>query len=106
MTAAADASADGDDVLYIGYNREMAEEFIGDSAFWARHLAAFAGQVPEVEEYVFEDESEDGKRSIQAFRIRFASGFMIAALSSRPPARRGRASSSSTRRPTTRPWPS
>jgi phage FluMu gp28-like protein len=90
MTAAADPSAGGDDVLYIGYNREMAEEFMADSAFWAKHLAAFAGQVPEVEEYVFEDETDDGKRSIQAFRIRFASGFKIAALASRPRSLRGR----------------
>jgi len=89
-TAAADRAASGDDILYIGYNREMAEEFMGDCAFWAKHLAAFAGAVPEVEEYVFEDESDDGKRSIQAFRIRFASGFKIAALSSRPRSLRGR----------------
>ena len=90
LSAAADATAGGDDVLYIGYNREMAEEFIGDCAFWARHLAAFARDVPEVEEYVFEDQSDDGKRSIQAFRLRFASGHKIAALSSRPRSLRGR----------------
>lgn len=90
MTAAADPAAGGDDVLYIGYNREMAEEFMADCAFWAKHLASFAGAVVEVEEYVFEDETDDGRRSIQAFRIRFASGFKIAALSSRPRSLRGR----------------
>lgn len=90
MTSAADPSAGGDDVLYLGYNREMAEEFMADCAFWAKHLAHFAGAVPSVEEYVFEDESDDGRRSIQAFRIRFASGFKIAALSSRPRSLRGR----------------
>lgn len=80
----------GDDALYVGYTREMAEEFIEDCVFWSRHLAAFAGTVPEIEEYVFEDETPEGKRSIQAFRIRFKSGFKIAALSSRPRGLRGR----------------
>ena len=90
LSAATDKSAGGDDVLYIGYNREMAEEFIGDCAFWARHLAQFARDVPAVEEYVFEDRTDDGKRAIQAFRLRFASGHKIAALSSRPRSLRGR----------------
>lgn len=66
---------------------------IGDCAFWAKHLAAFAGAVPEVEEFVFEDQDsrEPAKtKAIQAFRIRFASGFEITALSSRPRSLRGR----------------
>lgn len=55
----------------------MAEQYIEDVAFWASsfHLAAIA-----VEEFVFEDEDKD----ILAFRVRFASGHKVTALSSRP----------------------
>jgi phage FluMu gp28-like protein len=88
--AAATRAAGGMDVLYIGYNLEMAREFIGDCAFWARHLAAFAGAVPDVEELVFKDRSTDGDRDIQAFRIKLASGFEIVALSSQPRSLRGK----------------
>ncbi|MCH7485046.1 MAG: hypothetical protein IIA90_07875, partial [Chloroflexi bacterium] len=77
-------SEGGMDTLYIGYNLEMAREFIDDSAFWARHLAEFAGDVPEIEEFVFEKGAREGERDVQAFRIRFASGFKVMALSSRP----------------------
>ncbi len=89
-TSAASRDASGTDTLYIGYNLEMAREFIDDCAFWARHLAAFAGQVPKVEEFVFREDDPDGERAIQAFRIRFASGFEIVALSSRPRSLRGK----------------
>ena len=36
LTAAAGRAAGGMDVWYIGYNQDMAREFIGDCAFWAR----------------------------------------------------------------------
>jgi phage FluMu gp28-like protein len=75
------------DTLYIGYNLEMAREFIGDCAFWARHLHGLA---LEVEEFVFKDKDGGGDHDIQAFRIRFASGFEIVALSSRPRSLRGK----------------
>lgn len=88
--AAADRAAGGMDVLYVGYNLEMARGFIDDAAFWARHLARFAGTVPAVEELVFKDRSTDGDRDIQAFRIRFASGWEIMALASRPRSLRGK----------------
>ncbi|MGE0256940.1 MAG: hypothetical protein AB7N54_20170 [Alphaproteobacteria bacterium] len=86
-TSAAGRDAGGMDTLYIGYNLDMAREFIGDCAFWARHLSAFAHAVGTVEEFVFED---DNDRKIQAFRIAFDSGFAIVALSSRPRSLRGR----------------
>ena len=57
-----------------------------------------------VEEFLFEDQDEGGKtKHITAYRIRFASGFQVCALSSRPANIRGlQGMSSSTRRPSTR----
>jgi len=52
---------------------------------WAR---AFAPAAAAAEEFLFVDGEPD--RHIQAFRIRFASGFEIVALSSRPRSLRGR----------------
>lgn len=77
------ARKNGMDVWYIGYNKDMAQEFIEDSADWARHYSLAATKI---EEFVFNDEEKD----IQAFRIRFASGFKIVALSSRPANLRGK----------------
>ncbi|MBN3779953.1 hypothetical protein G3O06_20665 [Burkholderia sp. Ac-20345] len=73
----------GQDTWYIGYNKDMAEEFILDCAFWARHFQ-FAAEA--MEEVVIADERAD----ILAFRIRFASGARITALSSRPTNLRGK----------------
>ncbi len=77
------ASSGGMDVWYIGYNKDMALEFINDTAFWVRNyrLAASA-----LEEEVVRDEDKD----ILAFRIRFASGKRVTALSSRPSNLRGK----------------
>lgn len=77
------APTNGDDTWYIGYNKDMSEEFIRDCAFWAKHFNVVAG---ELEEFVFNDEERD----ILAFRIRFASGHRITALSSRPSNLRGK----------------
>ncbi len=78
------ASASGEDTWYIGYNKDMAEEFIGDCAAWAKQydLAASA-----VQEGLFTD--SDGK-AITMFRINFASGHKIMALSSNPASLRGK----------------
>lgn len=76
-------AAHGMDTLYIGYNLDMAREFIDDCAFWSRHLHGFAAAA---EEFAYDDKGHD----IQAFRINFASGFTITALSSRPRSLRGR----------------
>ncbi|MFZ5982821.1 MAG: terminase large subunit domain-containing protein [Acidobacteriota bacterium] len=77
------ASSKGMDTWYVGYNRDMAQEFIRDGADWSRHyqLAASA-----MEEIVIEDEGRD----IQAFRIHYPSGFRVTALSSRPSNLRGK----------------
>ena len=89
LTGGAKESAGGMDVLYLGYNLDMAREFIDTCAMWAR---AFMPLASEPEEYLFKDQGEDGKeeRAIQAYRIRFASGFEIIALSSAPRSLRGR----------------
>ncbi|MBI9092291.1 MAG: hypothetical protein JEZ12_24010 [Desulfobacterium sp.] len=77
------ASKSGMDVFYIGYNKDMAQEFVEDCADWAKHYSKAAGAV---EEFVFKDQDKD----IIAFRIRFASGHKIVALSSRPSNLRGK----------------
>lgn len=91
-TSASTSTAGGMDTLYIGYNLDMAREFIDAAAFWSGHLAAFAGEAPEVREEVFEDRdpATGETRSLTAYRIDFASGFAIQALSSRPRSLRGR----------------
>lgn len=85
LTAAADKAARGMDVLYIGYNLDMAREFIDTAAAWAR---LFDRACTLAQEFLFDDGGADG--GIKAFRITFASGFKIAALASRPRSLRGR----------------
>ena len=80
-------SAGGMDVMYISYSQEMTREFIDACAMWAR---AFSVAAAESEEFLFADKDETGDRSIQAFRIRFDSGFEILALSSAPRGLRGK----------------
>ncbi|QYK42855.1 MAG: hypothetical protein KF887_07065 [Paracoccaceae bacterium] len=85
LRAARQKSAGGMDVMYISYSREMTREFIDVCAMWAR---AFDSAAAAVEETVF-DQGDDG-RAINAFRIKFASGFEIMALSSSPRGLRGK----------------
>lgn len=74
----------GDDVWYIGYNKDMAQEFINDCAEWAKYYNLAAS---EMEEEIFEDEDKE----ILSFVIRFKnSGHRITALSSRPTNLRGK----------------
>lgn len=88
LTSGAAKSAGGMDTLYLGYNLDMAREFIDVCAMWAK---AFMPACSAVEEFLFADRDEKGAdRAIQAFRISFASGFEIVALSSRPRSLRGR----------------
>jgi len=81
--SAGTAGVAGQDVSYVGYNREMAREFIDDCAFWARRIHRAA---VEINEELIQDEGRD----ILAYRIDFASGHKIQALSSRPSNLRGR----------------
>ncbi len=88
LTAAAQPSAGGDNVFYMGYEQEMAREFIDACGMWAKAYGIAAGAVGED---VFEDLDADGNtKAIKAFRVEFASGFKIVALSSMPRAFRGK----------------
>jgi phage FluMu gp28-like protein len=88
LTSGARRSEGGMDTLYIGYNLDMAREFVAVCGMWAKALGMAAG---EMGEFLFHDQDKDGgERQIQAFRIAFASGFEIVALASRPRSLRGR----------------
>jgi phage FluMu gp28-like protein len=86
LKAGRQKSAGGMDVMYISYSQEMTREFIDACAMWAR---AFATAAIESEEFLFEDGGEGGQ-AIKAFRIQFASGFEVLALSSAPRGLRGK----------------
>ena len=90
LKAARMKSDGGQDTLYISYAREMTREFVDACAMWAR---CFALAAADEEEFVFDDVDLDDPgdtRKIQAFRIAFASGFEIIALSSAPRSLRGK----------------
>lgn len=87
LTAAASRAAGGDNVFYIGDTKEKGREFIGYVASFAK---AVAGELLDVEEYMFRDERADGtSKDITAYRVTFRSGFRIEALSSNPANIRG-----------------
>ena len=76
------AGAGGGNVYYQAYNWEMTRGFIEDCAGWARELQLAAGA---------QDETlVDEGRGIQAFRIAFASGREILAMTSAPRAFRSK----------------
>lgn len=87
LRAARSREAGGMDVMYISYSQEMTREFIDACAMWAR---AFASAAFELEEFLFDDSDKEGERAIQAFRIKFASGYEIIGLSSAPRSLRGK----------------
>jgi phage FluMu gp28-like protein len=85
VITAATAGRDGQDVWYVGYNQDMAREYIEDAAAWARR---FKRAAEKIEQEIIRDEDE--QRDILTYRIRFASGHKIVALSSRPSNLRGK----------------
>jgi phage FluMu gp28-like protein len=68
---------------YVGYNREMAKEYIDECGEWVRFLAAHAGAAAEIL-------VDDDGTQIRGYEIRFASGKKIVALSSSPRNLRGK----------------
>lgn len=87
MVAASSKKANGMNVYYMGYNLEMAREFINVCADWAK---IFNQACSEVEDCIFEDIDAHGEtRKIKAFRIQFASGFEVIALPSSARSLRG-----------------
>jgi phage FluMu gp28-like protein len=87
LIAASARSAGGDNVFYIGDTKDKGREFIGYVAHFARVVSK---ELVEVEEFLFEDQRDDGSSQfIAAYRVKFASGFRVEALSSRPENIRG-----------------
>lgn len=87
LIAAAKRSAGGQNCFYIGDTKDKGREFIGYVAHFAKVVAQELGGV---EEFLFEDQRDDGSTNyISAFRVRFASGNRVEALSSRPENIRG-----------------
>lgn len=84
LSASSQASAGGDTCWYMGYDMEMAREFIETCGMWAR---VFGIAAEEADEELLEGGDD---KPVLAFRIRFASGFKIVALPSVPRAIRGK----------------
>lgn len=87
LIAAAAPSAGGSNVFYIGDTKDKGREFIG---YVKKFAETVSKELIAIEEFLFEDQREDGTtKHIAAFRARFASGFRVEALSSRPENIRG-----------------
>jgi len=91
ITASSNRKAGGDNIYYVGDTKDKGLEFIGYCASMAKIMAcAMAPGWNGIEVFLFEDQMEDGNsRQITSYRIRFASGFQIVALSSNPANIRG-----------------
>jgi len=91
ITSASRKDAGGDNTYYVGDTKEKGLEFIGYCAHMAKVMAmAMAEGWHGIEVFLFEDQQPDGtSKNITAYRIRFASGFQIVALSSNPANIRG-----------------
>ena len=77
------ASNKGMDVWYIGYNKDMAREYIDTCADWARRLNQAVSNI-------YDNEIIDEDKKILSYSITFHSGFKITALSGRPSNLRGK----------------
>ena len=96
ITASTSKEAGGDDIYYVGDTKEKGLEFVGYCAHFAKVMAcAMAENWNGIEVFLFKDQEFDklgneiATRDITAYRIRFASGFQIVALSSNPANIRG-----------------
>ncbi|WP_200887398.1 hypothetical protein [Sphingomonas sp. ERG5] len=87
LIGAAAKSAGGDSTFYIGDTKEKGRAFVAVCATFARSIAK---ELLTVEDFVFDDVQPDGSsKGIAAYRIRFASGNEVVALSSNPANIRG-----------------
>lgn len=77
------AASGGMDCWIVSVNEDSAREFIGDVAYWSKVYQLAASQLEQV---AIRDESKD----ILSFRINYASGKRVTALSSRPSNLRGK----------------
>ena len=87
LIAAAQRSAGGQNYFYIPDTKPKGREFIGYAAHFAKTVAH---EMLTIEDGIFFDQKADGStQAISSYIIRFASGFRIEALSSRPENIRG-----------------
>lgn len=89
LVAGSDRTAGGMDVLYMGYNLEMAREFVDTCAMFLRVFHKLDLQISEFD-YLDQGDTPSTDRFIKAFRIDMPSGFSIVALTSNPRSLRGR----------------
>jgi phage FluMu gp28-like protein len=88
LIAAADKSAGGQNVYYIGTDKEMTDEYIAACAMWAK---TFNRAASDVEEGFWDEGEEEDDKHIKTYTIRFpGSGHRVVALASRPRKLRGR----------------
>ncbi len=87
LIASSTAEAGGMNCYYIGYNMDMAIEYIEACASWAKTFSNVVAAIEEGEE-IFKDGKDE--KAIKTWTIKFASGFRIVALSSRPANLRGK----------------
>ncbi len=87
LISAAQGKAGGMNCFYIGDTKDKGREAIGYVAHFAKTIA---GELGQIEEFLFEDKQPDGTtKHISAYRVRFASGYRVEALSSNPANIRG-----------------
>lgn len=88
LIASLKVSAGGQNCFYIGDTKDKGREFIGYVAHFARVIA---GELGKIEEFMFDDglNADGTPKQIPAFRVPFASGRRVEALSSRPANIRG-----------------
>lgn len=77
------ASSQGMDIWYIGYNKDMAKEYIDTCAEWAKKLNQAVSKI-------YDNEIIDEDKKILSYSLNFHSGFKITALSGRPSNLRGK----------------
>lgn len=87
LLSAMSSTAGGMNAFYIGYMKDMAQDFIKDCAEFAKAYNLAAGEISETEEVWTEGAEE---KSITIYTIKFASGHRIEALSSAPRNLRGK----------------
>ncbi len=75
------AYAKGQNQFYMGYNMAMAAEYIGDVAFFARAYQQIASAIDVTKET---EVIGDERRDIVTYKVQFASGWKVEALSSCP----------------------
>lgn len=88
LKAASAVEAGGQNVWYMGYDKDMTLEFIEVCGMWARAFGLVAGEIEDEEVLYIDDNGKE--QGVKAFSIRFASGFRITALPSVPRALRGK----------------